>query len=132
MRQNSIETTWENEQELELAYEMAIKPYECQIKALASKIMKDLDAAKLNEWARLETLKIASKKVEDALGTLVDPGLVDVKKEDERLEKLYWEAYENSCIEREATGIINSIGYKFRNYTEDQIREIVAAAEHYW
>ncbi len=127
MKQISCET-----KEEPVTYQAAIKPFECQIKALTSKIVKELDAAELNEWAKLETLKRAKMMVEDALGTVVDPGLVDVEKEDKKLEKLYWEVYEDSCIEREVSAILNSTGYKFRNFTEDQIREIVAAAEHYW
>lgn len=115
-----------------VTYEAAIKPFECQIKALALKIVKDLDAAELNEWAKLETLKIVKTKVEDSIGTVVDPGTIDVVKEDQRLDKLYWEVYNNERVAEEVSDIINSWGYKFRNYTEEQIWQIVSASEHFW
>ena len=127
MKQITCET-----KEEPVTYERAIKPFNCEIKALATKIMKELDAADLNEWAKLETLRKAKIKVEDSLGTVVDPRFTDVRKEEQRMEELYWQAYENQCIEHEVASIIGSPGYKFRNFTKDQIWQIVAEAEHYW
>ncbi len=132
MTEISEKFTGKTEPEPEVTYEAAIKPYEDQIKALSSKIMNDCEEAKLNQWAILETLEKVKIKVEDSLGTTVDPGNVDVEKEDQKLKYLYWEIQENRCIARDVSSIINSIGYKFRNYNLNQIWDIVEANEHYW
>jgi DNA-binding TFAR19-related protein (PDSD5 family) len=116
----------------EESYEAAIKPYQCRINALAAQIIERLEKGRLNEWAKLATLEKVKKNVEESLGTLVCPGGVDVPLEDQRLEALFEQIRENKEIEKEVSAIINSTGYKLRNYNENQIWEIVAASEHYF
>jgi hypothetical protein len=131
MKEILNKTTCE-EPEPELTYKDAIKPFECKIKALTVEIMKAFEESKLNCWAQLETLDRVKMKVEDSLGTMVNPGLVNVEKEDQRLENLSWQIYENQRIAEQVSFVINSTGYKLRNYTEDQLWEIVKEYGLYW
>ena len=132
MKQISNETACEIKQELEVTYESAIKPYECQIRSLTSEIMISFERAMLNQWAMLETLERVKKGIVDSLGTVVDPGHFDVEAEEERLEELLWKLQKYECIEREFSAIINSPGYRLRRYSEEEIFRIVEQSELYW